>query len=615
MESTKSPIPNGMDESNMESDREASRSPILVFVVVFIVALSLLSIPQKILIGADPFALKGFIVPAIFGGLTGFIIGALFVRNKQEYLRRIRSQQEATRDLVASEERFRLLAENARDVIFLWSLTEHRFQYISPSVYNLTGHLPEEFYVNPGLFSSIVHSEDRPQIDSLGESISRGELPPSLEFRLRHRDGQSVWVNQRHTASLDPTGRPLSLEGICTDISAFRKERKERISLEQQLQLSQKMDAIGRLAGGVFHDFNNLLTVINGYVDLLIFDDSELPDKRPELEGIKKAGRKAADLTNQLLTFSRNQVSNPQTFNPGLAVQDSLKMIRRLVDESIQIQTDIPADLPNVFIDPIHLDQILVNLVLNARDAIDKSGVIEVKMDDVDLTGEFCNKCKKPLRDDYLILSVTDNGVGIAPEIIDHIFDPFFTTKEVGQGTGLGLSTTFGIAHQMGGHVQVWSQPDQGATFRVLIPLLGDQGLELQDEILCQSTLKGDGETLLIVEDEALVRSLAATVLGQHGYNIHLADNGQTALRFFEEKSSQVDLVLTDIVMPEMDGIELAKKLHHLAPKTPILFMSGYLDEVLNSHAFDPNSMPMLKKPFGAEELVRRVKQMLDEIK
>jgi len=230
-----------------------------------------------------------------------------------------------------------------------------------------------------------------------------------------------------------------------------------------------------------------------------------------------------------------------------------------------------------------------------------------------DLTGEACNKCFDLLQGEFLVLSVADDGCGINPEIQDRIFEPFFTTKEVGRGTGLGLSTVFGIVHQINGHVQVASSPGLGATFKILVPLLTPEGKTALPGVNGVQVLQGGTETILVVEDEALVRSLAATVLQQNGYTIHLANNGQAALQIFEKLEHRVDLVLTDIAMPGMDGIQLAKELQKKAPGTRILFMSGYLDEILESHSFDPSTMPLLKKPFGAGELIRRTKKMLDQ--
>jgi two-component system cell cycle sensor histidine kinase/response regulator CckA len=575
--------------------------------------LCLLSVPQKILIGADPWALEGYIVPALFGVLSGLCLGTLLVRNKQEYLRRIAVQQDTTRDLVESEERFRLLAENARDVIFLWSLPERRYQYLSPSVYNLTGHLPEEFYTNPGLFLGLVHEEDAEKIKAITRGIDAGDLPPTLEYRLRRRDGKVIWINQRHTVGLDRTGAPATLEGICTDVSDFRRERLERISLEHQLQQSQKMEAIGRLAGGIAHDFNNLLTVIQGYVDMLMESPENGQGRCLELEEIDRATRKAADLTQQLLAFSRNQVCNPQTIQLGPAVRDSLAMITRTLGESIRIKADIQPTLPEAYLDPTHLDQILVNLMVNARDAIEGEGNIEVVLRTEDLSDQFCLKCEKPLSGNFLVLTVRDDGSGIPPDNIGRIFDPFFTTKSVGQGTGLGLSTVFGIVHQVGGHLQVDSTVGQGSEFRVLLPIVEGPARESPSDTARSGSIQGQGETILVVEDEALIRSLASTVLQQYGYQIHLAENGHQALEVFDQLDQQVDLLLTDIVMPGMDGLEMANQIRRRAPGTPVLFMSGYLDEVLANTEFDPEETPLLKKPFGAEELVRRVRQMIDE--
>ncbi len=567
---------------------------------------------QKTLIGANPWVLKGYLVPLFFGLVTGVFIGILYRRMQRLHRDKLRAHEEASRELMASEERFRLLAENARDVIFFYNLIERQYEYLSPSVFQLTGHQPEEFYVNPALFPGLVHEDDREILSSTADRIADGTLPPVLEFRLRHRDGHTVWVNQRHNLRTDREGRPLALEGLCTDVSSFRKAQLERLNLEQQLQQSQKMEAIGRLAGGIAHDFNNLLTVINGYVELLLI--SPPWDKEPcfELQEIKQAGRKAADLTSQLLTFSRKQVAKPRVLDLESAVQDSLRMIARMVGENIQVKTDIGPGVGQVYTDPTQLDQILVNLILNARDALEGNGTIYVSLEKLDLTGQFCQKCRDPLNGQYLVLAVSDDGHGIDPDIMSSIFDPFFTTKDVGQGTGLGLSTVFGIVHQLEGHIQVSSKPGEGALFRILLPQAEDMvNHDQQSENLPGRQPTPHGESILVVEDEALVRSLAATILQQSGYQIHLAENGRQALKRWRELDGKIDLVLTDVVMPEMGGISLAMELRKNNPDLPVLFMSGYMDEHLVAHDFDKNAMELLNKPFGAEELNNRVSQAL----
>ena len=597
-------------------ERPASRArpsllPIVAGGIISPLVLVCLSFFQKTIIGADPWVPRGYIIPATFGFCAGLFIGLLFYRTRRLHQERLLAHEKAARELRISEERFRLLAENARDTIFFYDLAKGRYEYLSPSVQELTGFSAEELYATPELFASLVHEDDRPLMDTMRSGISVGELPPVLEYRLLHRRGHTVWVNQRHNLRRDENGQPMALEGLCTDVSAFRQAQLERLNLEQQLQQTQKMEAIGRLAGGIAHDFNNLLTVINGYVDLLLNTHPWNDQPCFELQEIKRAGRKAADLTSQLLTFSRKQVAKPRVIEPERAVKDSIRMISRMVGERIKLKTEVKDELGQVYLDPTQLDQILVNLVLNARDAIPEQGDIIVSLEVGDLTGQFCQKCLDPLQGRHLILTVSDNGQGIEPEILDNIFDPFFTTKEVGQGTGLGLSTVFGIVHQLEGHIQVSSTPGQGTLLRVLLPLVelppeGTVGQEIPDH---RPTPRG--EVVLVVEDEALVRSLAASLLQQNGFTVHVAENGKEGLKVWTDLEGQVDLVLTDVVMPEMDGITMARKLQDRTPGLPVLYMSGYMDENLLEHDFDREGMTLLNKPFEAHELVEVVNRLL----
>lgn len=576
-------------------------------------SLSLLSIPQKIILGTSIWAIEGYIVPLIFGGTAGYILGILYRQNRSFFMRQLNEQDIAHQNLVESEERFRLLAENARDVIFRWMLRDHCYQYVSPAVFTLTGHAPEEFMDNPRLLEELVIAEDRQIFQELNRQIKHGDVSPHMEYRITHKQGHIVWINQRHAFGFDDNDQPITLEGICTDITQYRVDREERQDLESQLRQSQKMDAIGRLAGGIAHDFNNLLTVINGYSDLLL-DDPHNQDEKPfELLEIRKAGRKAADLTSQLLAFSRKQISKPRLVNPAQTVRDSLRMLTRMVGEDIQVALNIADNLPNILVDSTQLDQMLMNLVVNAKEAMPTGGNLTVELYSEDFVQHQCSLCQEPLNGQYVFLTIRDTGFGMDKSIVDKIFDPFFTTKESPQSTGMGLSTVYGVLHQNDGHVEVESTVGEGSCFRLIFPSVTEAPIEappINDRLSKQ--LHGN-ETILVVEDEPLVRSLATRVLEQYGYSVLVAENATEAVGVFDENRNSIDLLLTDVVMPGISGVELSVDLLKQEPRLQVVFMSGYVDNKLNLAGITNSPHPFLKKPFGSEALARIVRQTLDK--
>ncbi len=575
-------------------------------------ALSILSLAQKQILGASLFALKGFLVPVLFGGISGFIIGLYVFRKQNDFRLRLQEQEEAHIVLAESEERFRLLAENARDVVFRWQLEEHQYQYVSPAVFTLTGHTPQEFLDNPGLLQKLILPDDLQVFQELTQQIQKGSVSPSIEYRLIHRNGNIVWVNQRHAFSFNDEGVAVSLEGICTDITQYRVARQEKQELENRLQQSQKMEAIGRLAGGIAHDFNNLLTVINGYSELLLEETSAEGQESFELQEIQKAGLKAADLTAQLLTFSRKQITKPRLVNPSVAMGESLRMLHRMLGEDIKLVTDIPDDLPNIFIDSIQLDQVLLNLVINAREAMPHGGTLAVSLHSENVEHYQCSLCQNTLSGPLMFLVISDTGCGMEKAVRERIFDPFFTTKESTQSTGLGLATVYGIVHQNEGHIDVESTVNEGSSFTIIFPCASEapQTEPALPEVHSHQ-LRGS-ETILVVEDEPLVRSLTATVLQQYGYQVLIAENATEAMDIFQVHKNSIDLLLTDVVMPGISGVEFSKEVEMQKPDIKIIFMSGYVDNKLNVTGIAESSHPFLKKPFGSEALVRLVRQALD---
>ena len=583
---------------------------VIPFVLGSALVLSLLSIPQKILLGANPLAPGGYIIPVFFGGAVGLAIGILFRRNRIQFLQRLSHQAQINDQLAASEARLRMLADNAQDAIFQWSLTENRYTYLSPAVHALTGYLPEDFMVNPGLFLTLVHPEDRPRLKDMARQVHEACLPPEIDYRLIHKSGREVFVNQRHAVALDATGHLLALEGLCTDMTSHVLGLKEKARMQEELVQSQKMEAVGNLASGISHDFNNLLTVINGYTELLL--DLHPPESEgyKELQSILKAGQKASELTLQLLTFSRKQITRPRRVDFAAVIAETLQMLRRVLGSNIELVNLIPDDLPPVFIDTVQMDQVVMNLVINAQDAMPKGGTLNIRAHHGPSENLFCENCGQPIEGHMVVLEIADTGDGMDEATRRRVFDPFFTTKAPGQGSGLGLSTVFGIIHQNHGHVRVDSRLGEGSVFQVFLPAMTEEATVVPTEADEEEAVPRGTETVLLVEDESLVRSLAAAIMEQYGYQVLLAEDGPSALALFEGRSQGIDLVLTDVIMPRMSGVELAEQLRDRAPAIRIIFMSGYLDEKVDLGNF--KTAPFLQKPFGSERLARLLRQVLD---
>jgi hypothetical protein len=403
---------------------------------------------------------------------------------------------------------------------------------------------------------------------------------------------------------------PLQTQEGMLVIAAIR-DITARKSLESQLRQAQKMEAIGNLAGGIAHDFNNLLTVINGYstmtLQLLKTDDPV----RPNLEEIKEAGDRAASLTRQLLAFSRKQILEPKVLDLNAVVTNLDKMLQRLIGEDIALQTALAPALGRVKADPGQIEQVLMNLAVNARDAMPQGGRLTIETTNVELDGHYAAQHVAVPPGLYVMLAVSDTGSGMDTETQAHIFEPFFTTKGQGKGTGLGLSTVYGIVKQSGGYIWVYSEPGLGTTFKIYLPRVDAQAEALEPHSSRQESLQGT-ETILLVEDEERVRRLARAILAGHGYSVLEAPNGAEALRISEQHGGAIHLLVTDVVMPGMSGGELASRLiaKHLHMK--VLFVSGYTDDAIVRHGVLQAGIPFIQKPFTPSTLARKVRDVLD---
>jgi len=409
----------------------------------------------------------------------------------------------------------------------------------------------------------------------------------------------------------------VAVERELREAEQRRERRKTEEALrrsEEQLRQAQKVEAIGRLAGGISHDFNNLLTAINGYSELLL---GRLPAEDPirkDIMEIRKAGERATSLTRQLLAFSRKQILDTRVLSVNAIVADFERMLKRLIGEDIDLSTNLRPDLGRIKADPGQLEQVLMNLVVNARDAMPGGGKLTMETSNVDLDDSYsaAHVGVRPGR--YVMLAVSDTGCGMDKEVQSHLFEPFFTTKEPGRGTGLGLSTVYGIVKQSGGNVWVYSEPGAGTTFKVYLPRVeaAQDGASREKPV---SMAPGGSETILLAEDEQVVRELTRRILESNGYAVLEAHHGPQALEICERHRGVIHLMVTDVVMPKMSGRELAQKLAVLRPEMKVLYLSGYTDTAIVRHGVLEAGTAFLQKPFTPNSLARKVREVLDEEK
>jgi PAS domain S-box-containing protein len=401
----------------------------------------------------------------------------------------------------------------------------------------------------------------------------------------------------------------LLMEGVWRIVNQRRAE-EERKKLQEQLAQASKMEAIGRLAGGVAHDFNNLLTTILGYTEMILNQLNEEDPLRTEVEEIHKAGERAASLTQQLLAFSRKQVIKPRIIDLNETVKDAKKMLERLIGEHIKLVFNLDQDLGRIKVDPHQIDQVLLNLAVNARDAMPDGGTLTIATSNISFEGEHSQLHPEIASGSYAVLSVTDTGVGMDNEIKARLFEPFFSTKENGKGTGLGLAMVYGIAKQNGGTVSVYSEPGMGTVFRICFPHTSD--MSVGSVIPLRFSSPTGNETILLVEDDDLVRRLAQRILTHLGYEVLQAYDIEDAIQICRESPSPIHLLLTDVIMPGMSGVELYDQLRTIRVGLKALFMSGYAEDVVVRHGVLPEGTQFIQKPFNMEDLANRARQALD---
>jgi len=461
-------------------------------------------------------------------------------------------------------------------------------------------------------FGDLLSPEQLPEAMQAAQHIFEHGVDTGVHlYRLKTHDGRTIWV-ECTGVRIDKDGKPCAALGVARDVTDRILAEKEKEHLQAQLLQSQKMEAVGRLAGGVAHDFNNLLTIITGYCDMALKAIDEQNPLHKTISTIKQAGERAAGLTRQLLAFSRRQVFNPKLIDLNTVVSDSKIMLGRLIGENIDFHAVLGPALNPILADPGLIGQVIMNLAVNARDAMPDGGTLSIITENVELSLEFAREHPEFKPGPYVILAISDTGCGMTEDVKKHLFEPFFTTKGIDKGSGLGLSTVYGIVKQSNGHISVYTEPDHGTTFRIYFPVaqnLNDTLLSGQHK---EAVSEKGSETILVVEDESGVRELIVDVLMNAGYTVLAAPDGEKAEKLCKKHTGPLHLLVTDMVLPRMSGRDVAQKLAQYRPDAKVLFMSGYTDDVIfHSGALDPD-MAFIEKPFSPDVFLRKVREVLD---
>ena len=554
------------------------------------------------------FALVGSVLCFIMLRLIKGIISDL---NQKKIQLETQSEQERflKKEIQESEEKYRSIFENAVEGLFQ-STPEGRFIAVNPAFAGMLGYeSPDELISSISDIASqyYVHKKDR---DRYKQILQEKGSVRFFEFKVRCKDGSHIWVSNSTRVIYDKEGNIVRYEGYVTDVTSRRQAQEEKVKLEGQYRQAQRMESVGRLAGGVAHDYNNILSVIMGFTELAMNDIDPKEPVYDNLKQVVKAGRRATDITRQLLAFARKQTISPIVLDLNKNVETMLKMLRSLIGEDIDLVWKPGKNLWYVKLDPSQIDQILANLCVNARDAIEGVGKITIETCTVILDTAFCARHKGFVPGEFVQLTVSDNGCGMDKEILNSIFEPFFTTKAVDKGTGLGLSTVYGIAKQNNGFIDVYSESGKGTSVKIYLPRHESKTAEVQEENTQKIPL-GHNETILLVEDDRQILKLVQKILKELGYNVLAADTPKEAMRRVKENTEQIHLLITDVIMPEMNGSELSELLKSFYPDLKCIFMSGYTADAIGHHGVLLKGEHFIQKPFSKKDLATIVRKVL----
>jgi PAS domain S-box-containing protein len=525
----------------------------------------------------------------------GEIIGLLGI------CRDITDRKRAEEEFRQSQQKLRIHFEHTPLAVVEWD-TQLRITEWSSSAERVFGYSRNEVLGRDASF--LVPSALKEHIDKIGQEILNQKGGTRSTNDNLTKDGRTISCEWYNTPLVDESGQVLGVASLVQDVT-------ERVALEERLRQSQKMEAVGRLAGGVAHDFNNLLTVIMGYSQILtdgLPGASRLKDATTQ---IRSAADRAAGITRQLLAFSRKQVLSPRVIDLNDVMLNLDTMLRRLIGEDVEVLTVPGRDLGAVRADPGQIEQVIMNLALNARDAMPNGGKLTLETENMELDASYASEHEPLQPGRYVMLAVSDTGTGMSPDTQAHIFEPFFTTKEVGKGTGLGLSMVYGIVKQSGGYIWVYSEPDRGSTFKIYLPRV-DQPAETVGVEPRPAGVKRGTETILLVEDDAQLRQLTSSVLAHCGYKVLTANSTEQGLALCRENHRDIRLLVTDVIMPSMNGRQLAEQVKLISPSTRVLYVSGYTSNAIVHYGVLDPGLWFLPKPFSLSALIAKVREVLD---
>jgi PAS domain S-box-containing protein len=526
-------------------------------------------------------------------------------------LQDIDSRKKAEKALLASQARLDAAQEQAHIGSWEIGLDDDQGGFWSKEMFRLFGMEPATSPPPFTEFAARVHPDDLKALLSVRETLIQTGTPQTIEYRCCPSPGESRTYRANFRLRRGEAGQVVGMAGTLQDVSEQKRTEREQARLQEQLQQAMKMEAVGRLAGGVAHDFNNLLTVISGNAELAKMELNQADPLRQYLDGVSGAAASAAELTGQLLAFSRRQIIEPRIVNLNDLVGSLRKMLARLIGENIGLETKLTSDLGAVKVDPGQFDQVIVNLAVNARDAMPKGGRLLIETSNREIDEGWCELHPGLKPGPFVMLAVTDSGHGMDKEVRDRIFEPFFTTKPKGHGTGLGLAMIFGVVHQAGGAIDVYSEVGQGTAFKIYLPRVDEPTEQLGRPVAMTELPKGN-ELVLLVEDEKAVRGLAATFLKRQGYRVFEAPNGGEALAYAERCKETIHLLFTDVVLPGMNGREVAERLHLMHPESAVLFASGYTEDTIVRTGVMSDQLAFISKPYSLQAVSRKVREVLD---